>query len=67
MTSFTYGNIQIDRLENTSGIFFGRNVQVDFISKQKINEGIASYGMRNTLEANTSIVIDGDFLDNFLD
>ncbi|WAH35268.1 hypothetical protein [Alicyclobacillus dauci] len=68
MTSFKYGSLQIDRVENTSGVFYGRNVHFDFVSRQKINEGVGdSHGINNQFEENRSVVIDGDFLDSFFE
>jgi len=62
------GNINVNRIDSSSGIFVGTNAQWGWSSHAKNVSGFGAVtGMLNRLSANVSVVYDNDLIDTPID
>jgi len=54
----TFGNINVNSINSSSGVFFGTNVNLNFLSTSKSNNGFSVTGDDNELFRNLSFVKD---------
>jgi hypothetical protein len=54
----TFGNINVNSINSSSGVFFGTNVNMNFLSTTKSNNGFSVTGDNNSLVRNFSFVKD---------
>lgn len=54
----TFGNINVNSINSSSGVFFGTNVNLHFLSTTKSNNGFSITGDDNELVRNLSFVKD---------
>ncbi|MBT2640583.1 hypothetical protein [Bacillus sp. ISL-39] len=54
----TFGNINVNSINSSSGVFFGTNVNLNFLSTTKSNNGFSVTGDGNELFRNLSFVKD---------
>jgi hypothetical protein len=54
----TFRNINVNSINSSSGVFFGTNVNTNFLSTSKTNNGFSVTGDDNALFRNLSFVKD---------
>ncbi|TMW70706.1 hypothetical protein [Alteribacter natronophilus] len=64
MVHIEFGSLNVKQIANTSGIFTGDNIQINFNSSRKINEGLGSTsGDRTIVIDGRHVVLDNDIFD----
>jgi hypothetical protein len=64
MVHIHFGNLTIDEVKDSSGVFSGVNIQVKWRNVSKVNEGQGVIsGDRNEIRNGVHIVNDGDAVD----
>ena len=57
MTSIKYKSIKIDKIQESSGLFIGTNIQKGRIQESIINEGFGTIkGKKNKVKGNVGVV-----------
>ena len=54
----TFGNINVNSISSSSGVFFGTNVSLNFLSTTKTNNSFSVTGDKNELVRNFSFIKD---------
>jgi hypothetical protein len=65
MVKFNFKELKIGHISNSSGIFYGQNIQVNWKHTSKVNDGHGTIsGENNNLNKNLNATIDNDKYDN---
>lgn len=64
MTSIVYQSLSIGSVSNTSGVYVGENVQINFEHVSKQNDAFGSVGDANEVTHSVHIVMDDDQVDS---
>jgi len=65
MTKLIYRNFEIGNVKNSSGVFYGQNIHINFTSKTKINDGFGGMpGYNNESRNNKFMIRDDDLVDS---
>jgi hypothetical protein len=58
MVNIKFGSLHIDKIANGAGVYYGRNIQVNWDKQTKKNEGAGTVaGSSNTLANNQTLVV----------
>lgn len=61
------GELNVDNINHTSGLFYGQNIQCNWSHSEKVNEGFGEVsGERNIIQGDLLVVGDQDILDTFM-
>jgi hypothetical protein len=67
MVKIYFKDIKIDKITNSSGVFYGENFQAKWKHSSKTNEGFGKVsGDKNTLKGNYNLTVDPDTIDSIV-
>lgn len=63
MSKICFGRLNISQISETSGLFYGKNLQVKFSNRTQVNEGFGTTnGDHNLFTSGVNLVVNPNYL-----